>query len=195
MTPNFATIVHKFIRSEMFGVSLALSTCDASAPDAVVQASARLERVANLLRTHGAREDEGLLPLLRDKDPEAAARMERDHQLLDQRLARVCAAASALPNTVASLRESALLLVYLDWNAFLSAYFAHLDDEECALFPLLGDAIPGVEAMAATPAQIPPEGRAGFLDALWRAIAPGERAVIEAALADQEAFAKESVAA
>jgi hemerythrin-like domain-containing protein len=186
MTPNFATVVHKFIRSEMFGVSLALARTDAGDSRDVTMVAARLDRVANLLRTHGEKEDEGFLPLLRERDPEAAARMERDHHRLDERLGRVCAGAAALSETDAPLRESALLLVYLDWNAFMSAYLAHLDDEECALFPLIADAIPDVAAMAATPAQIPPEARAGFLEALWKALAPGERAAIEAAMAASE---------
>lgn len=187
MTPTFATVVHKFIRSEMFGVSSELSSCDAYDESAVSGAVARLDRVAALLRTHGEREDEGFLPLLRDRDRDAAARMERDHKVLDERLERVSAAAAALTSTDISSRASALLLVYLDWNAFMAAYLAHLDDEECALFPLLGDAMPGVEALAGAAALLPPEARAGFLETLWKALTPTERAVIEAAMTEQEA--------
>ncbi len=185
MTPTFATVIHKFIRSEMFGVSLALSTCDANDASALAEAVARLERVANLLRTHADKEDEAFLSVLQAREPEAAARMKRDHEALEARLEGVLRSAASLSSTPHALRVSALLLLYLDWNSFLSAYFAHLDDEECALFPMLGDALPGVAAMAAAAAQFPPEARAGFLDALWRALAPGERAAIEEAMAGQ----------
>lgn len=188
MSPNFATVIHKFIRSEMFGVSLSLSTCDADDPVAVERVAARLERVAALLHTHGEKEDEAFLPVLRARDPGAAARMQRDHEILDQRLTRVRAAAAALAETGEgeSGHGANLLPVYLEWNAFLASYLEHLDDEELRLFPLLGDAMPGMGAMAGAAAQIPEEARAGFLDALWKTLAPTERAAIETALADLE---------
>lgn len=186
MKPNFVTVVHKVIRAEMFDVSLALSSCDPADDDAVAAAISRLERVAGLLRTHGEREDEGFLPLLRDKHPEAAARLERDHVALERKLAGVCGGAAAARGIDPAQRASALLLTYLDWNAFLAAYFEHLDDEELRLFPLLGDAIPGVEVMAGAAVTLPPEARAGFEATLRKALTPGERTRIEAALATQE---------
>lgn len=186
MNSNFVTVVHKFIRAEMFDVSLALSSCDPADDSDVTVTVARLQRVAGLLHTHAEREDEGFLPLLRGKDPEAAARMERDHVALDRKLARVTNAAAALAETEPPQRASALLLLYLDWNMFLSAYFAHLDDEELRLFPLLGDAIPGVEVMAGAVATLPPEARTGFEATLRKALTPEERTRIEAAIAAQE---------
>lgn len=185
MQPNFSTIVHKFIRSEMFGLSVAISSCDFADDAALNTVVNRLLRVAGLLHIHGEKEDEGFGPLLQAKDPEAAVRMDRDHQTLEARLTRITTAAQKLLTTEPSLRESALLIVYLDWNSFLSDYFAHLDDEECALFPLIAEAIPKVEDFAATIAFVPPEGRADFLEALWAVVTPLERTRIESGMAAQ----------
>jgi iron-sulfur cluster repair protein YtfE (RIC family) len=178
MSPNALTVLHKYLRAELFELSTRISTAAPADAEAVRQALAEL---ADRLRQHGEREDRGLVPLLQARAPELAAAMTRDHQRLDAQLDTLCEEANALAADGADTRAERLARLYLDWNRVVSAYLAHLDDEERTFFSQLGDALPPVEQVAQGAAASGPELGAVFLARLGGLVTPDERSRIEGA--------------
>lgn len=66
----------------------------------------------------------------------------------------------------------------LDWNRYLSAYLAHLDDEERTMFTVLEDRIPPVSMLAESARLDGTRGRE-FLLKLWAVTTCEERIAIE----------------
>jgi len=175
MPPNALTVIHKFIRREMFDFAERLFRAE---PEQVSDIRAELERLADLLRSHAQQEDVRVAPLLRATEPALAERLARDHRRLDDQLESLRYAAARLDPISPDVR-SALRLFHLDWNRFLSAYLAHLDDEERTLFAKLDEHLP----LSAITQSAEQQGARGeeFLLRLWAVTTCEERAAIQAA--------------
>lgn len=176
MAANALTVVHKFIRHELFETSRSLSSAGPADCGDVLE---QLDRVIELLEEHARHEESGFEPLIRKHAPEAADRLMQDHESLHAELDRVHADARALDAADESTCAQALLQLHLDWNRFLGRYLLHLDDEERSLFMAISSELPPIEIMAERAAQHDPEGGDAFLDKLVTLIAPDERAAIE----------------
>jgi hypothetical protein len=174
MRANAITVIHKFIRREMFDFAERLFR---AGPEHVSDIRAELERIVQLLQVHAAQEDARLEPLLREVDATFADRLKRDHRRLEDQLESLRHAAKTLDASSRECRD-ALLLFHLDWNRFLSAYLIHLDDEERTLIPALGDRTPPLSAIAESARQQGVEGEE-FLLRLWAVTTCEERAAIE----------------
>lgn len=176
MQANALTVIHKFIRNELFKVSRRLACADPADPGDVRDA---IEALAVTLRTHEAEEDASLEIDLRAADTGLAARMAADHQRLDDELERICLIARALEGTDPQRCAAILTRLHLDWNRFVSAYLAHLDDEERVLFPTIAAHLPPLEAVAQDAVRDPRADE--FLRKLASMLTPHERAAIEQA--------------
>lgn len=176
MRANALTVIHKFIRREMFDFSQQLFRAGPEDCEAMVKA---LTSLAQMLEQHAAHEDERFQPLLRELDPTSAARLTQDHHALDQQLHGLVAYARQLDPTASDCRE-ALILLHLDWNRFLSAYLAHLDDEERTLFLALQDRIPPLTTLADFAKERGAQGKE-FLLKIWAVTTCEERLAIEQA--------------
>ena len=185
MPSTAVTVIHKFIRREMFDFAERLFRAE---PDDVGDVQAALSEVASLLRGHAEHEDAHLAPLLREVALELAERMARDHRRLEDQLERLCAEAQEL-NSSASDCGEALLRFHLNWNRFLSAYLAHLDDEERTLFAALKEGVPPVTAIAQSAASPETEESRVFLLRLWSVTTCAERIAIERAIEQGRAAA------
>lgn len=175
MPPNALTVIHKFIRREMFDFAERLFRAE---PEQVSDIRAELERLADLLRSHAQQEDVRVAPLLRATEPALAERLARDHRRLDDQLESLRHAADRLDPASPDVR-SALRLFHLDWNRFLSAYLAHLDDEERTLFATLGEQLPPLSTITQSAQQQGARGEE-FLLRLWAVTTCEERAAIQA---------------
>jgi iron-sulfur cluster repair protein YtfE (RIC family) len=174
MPANAVTIIHKYLRRELFDVSEQLFRACPSHIDGV---RAALERIDLLLHTHAAQEDARLYPLLHRVDPQLAKRMKADHERLDDRFAFVYDAARLIDATQPDCREK-LLQLHLDWNRFVGEYLLHLDDEERTLFPAIRDALPPLSSLAQSARDQGANGEE-FLLRLWAVTTMDERAQIE----------------
>ena len=172
MQANALTIIHKALRADLFDLSSRLSNAGPADAEAVRTA---LEAVAGALRGHGEREDQNLIPLLAARSPELAGAMARDHHRLDAQLVALCDAARVLVDLDLEQRAERLARLYLDWNQFVSAYLAHLDDEERTFFAPVADALPPVESVAEGAIA----GGPAFLQRLGQLVTPDERSRIE----------------
>jgi hypothetical protein len=175
MQANALTIIHKYIRAELFAVTQLLAQ---AGPDSVDPVRRAIAEVAELLRGHADQEDARLEPLLAQSFPTLAARLTSDHRRLEEQLEQFCKAANA--------SEVDLLQLYLDWNRVVAAYLVHLDAEERTWFPLLADPLPPVEYLAQTASGQSPAAARAFFEKLWSTITPLDRARIERALRKQD---------
>jgi len=174
MPSNALTVIHKFIRRELFDFAERLFRAEPQDCSAISQA---LEDVTALLLQHAAMEETRLHPMLADADRTLADHLLHDHHRLHDDLERLRAAASTLTANEVDCTER-LLQLHLDWNRFLAAYLAHLDEEERSLFAPIAHQLPSIPAWSAS-LRSQPEGRAILLR-LWSVTTCAERAALGA---------------
>lgn|SRR5512138_1912472 len=174
MRTNALTVIHKFLRREMFDFSQQLFR---AGPEDCAPIKAALGSLAELLEQHATQEEARLEPSLREADPERADRLTRDHQRLADQLNDLLLFANRLDSNASGCRD-ALMQLNLDWNRYLSAYLAHLDDEERTMFTVLEDRIPPVSMLAESARLDGARGRE-FLLKLWAVTTCEERMAIE----------------
>jgi iron-sulfur cluster repair protein YtfE (RIC family) len=180
LTPNAITVVHKYLRYELFGMCQVLASATPNQGEAV---QSSLQSVVRLLYEHAEREDEHLGAMLETADIALAERMRWYHQRLDKHLEDILELAWQLNSVPADVRRRQLTQLHLDWNRFVSAYLAHMDDEERTLFPAIGDQLPPITAVAEGAAAQPDEERKHFLEKLEAAISPEEFGIIKSEIA------------
>ena len=176
MRANALTVIHKFLRREMFDFSQQLFRAGPQDSPIIVNALAHLTET---LHQHARQEEGRFEPLLRDIDPNLAERLHSEHRRLDQALDILVEQANRLNPAAHDCRE-ALTQLHLDWNRYLSAYLAHLYDEERTLFLALQDRIPPVTMLANIDKEGDPHGNE-FLLKLWAVTTCEERLAIERA--------------
>jgi len=177
------TVIHKYIRREMFDFAERLFR---AGPEDVPAVLVAFDKLAGLLDEHASKEEAKLASPLREIDPALAGRLERDHRRLDDRLSDLRRSVRALDPRSSSCAE-ALLRLHLDWNLYLSMYLAHLDDEERSLFTRVAEHLPPVEAIAESARLQGPQQGGDFLLRLWSVTTCRERRAIEDA---QQALAQ-----
>jgi hypothetical protein len=169
------TVIHKYIRREMFDFAERLFR---AGPEDVPAIAVAFEKLAALLEEHAAREDAKLAPPLRELEPALAERLDRDHRRLQDRVHDLRRSVQELDPRASSCAE-ALLRLHLDWNLYLSMYLAHLDAEERSLFARVAEHLPPVEAIAETARAQGPQQGGDFLLRIWSVTTCRERRAIE----------------
>jgi hypothetical protein len=129
-SPDIFTNVHKGIRRALFEACLALGRAgdgrEESAP-----ARRLLQEALHFVRHHGENEDLLLLPLLRSRSPEIAARMAAAHRRIDEALAALEALEAEAPPQELHLRTASFIALYLE----------HMREEEQDLDPKIRAAV------------------------------------------------------
>ena len=186
MDSTALTIIHKYIRREMFDFSQRIFR--AGSRDALALRAAFNELEA-LLRSHAEKEQARFQPVLNELDPTAAAQMSAEHEELETELngiARLIAALGSDERDIVALSQ-----LHLDWNRFVARYLLHLDHEERSMFASVREQL-GIESLVHNAIVEGAEGRR-FLDRLWSVTTPAERCAIEQAMmtgaGEREAFA------
>jgi hypothetical protein len=180
---NALTVIHKYIRQELFDLTRHLAS---AGPDDVGALKEAVEEAAGLLHGHAAGEEARVEPLLRDTDPALADCLRSDHRRLEDQFERFRAGCAVLDPAQREACADALSRLYLDWNRFLADYLTHLDDEERVMLPALGGEVLPLAMIADSMDDMPPDKEQAFLDKLWRVTAPREREAIETARARQK---------
>jgi Hemerythrin HHE cation binding domain len=172
--------IHKAIRSELFGTTLAAGSLDPADDKGRVELAERVERIGDLLVEHAAHEDEHVQPHIERHVPRLAHQIEADHHAIEARLPRLTsladAAASARAGEVSRRRLHDL---YLELASFTSTYLAHQDVEERLVMPALSAAMPVSDLIAVNDAivsSIPPDQMATALGLMLPALNVDDRA-------------------
>jgi iron-sulfur cluster repair protein YtfE (RIC family) len=175
MPATALTVLHKYIRRELFDMSQQLFR---ACPTRVHTIRAALADVGALLEQHAAQEELRLAPLLRDVDPAIETALAQQHAHLERMLHEVVAAAAAIDGSGAECEER-LRELQLDWDRFVGHYLLHLDAEERTWFPLLVTGVHPVSYLREVAlAMGEPRGQE-FLLKLWAVVTPSELAQID----------------
>lgn len=168
--PSALSVIHKYIRLELFTLAAQLSR---ATPADCPEVRNAVTGIARLLRRHAETEDQLLEPKLRALNRALADHMADDHRHLEEQLARMLVLVEDLePSQPRSCRK-VLSRLHLDWMKFVGEYLLHLDDEERVLFPPLG-ALPPVALVAQTAATLPVGERETFMAKLANALTADE---------------------
>ena len=172
--------VHKGQRAQLFGLAVELGTLDHLDRPAVASLVERLRDLIADLRKHSENEEGFIHPLLRQKAPQVAADLDREHDVfepilseLDERIHRI----SALEGD----SSGELIELYRAWCRMTSAYLTHIDREESAAMPLLWETCSDEEIFAAIRefvASRSPSDQMHDLITQVPALAPHERAAL-----------------
>ena len=159
--------IHKAIRAELFGVTVAAGSLDPSADGERSALATRIGDLVQLLVGHAEHEEAHMQDLLVAHVPRLAHQIEAEHVTLDRRMLDLstlaAAAAEARSGEPARRRLHGL---YLELASFASAYLAHQDVEERLVMPALSAAVPVEVLLArhdAIVSSIPPQEMAASL--------------------------------
>lgn len=176
MKANALTLIHKFIRVELFEVSRRIST---AGPGDVTAIQSAVAEAVELLHQHAEHEESGFEPHIRARNAAHAKRLLEEHRALHAELDTIVSATQALDAGSPESCTEALLKLHLDWNRFVGGYLLHLDEEERNWFVGTDDLLPPMSAMREPPPDWSAEMHQAFLEKLYAAIAPGERARVK----------------
>ncbi|MBW3568084.1 MAG: hemerythrin domain-containing protein [Proteobacteria bacterium] len=176
MKANALTLVHKYIRAELFDVSRLISS---AGPEDVAAIQKAIDAVVELLHQHAEHEEAGFEPHIRERNAGFADRLVEEHRALHAELDAIVSSAHALDPDEPEACTIALLKLHLDWNRFVGGYLLHLDEEERNWFADADALMPPVTAMKDAPPGWSEEAHQAFLRKLFAAIAPGERAKVQ----------------
>jgi hypothetical protein len=176
MPATALTVLHKYIRRELFDMSQQLFR---ACPTRVQALRAALADVGALLEQHAAQEELRLAPLLRQVEPTLAAALTQQHADLEKMFGEIVAAAAGTDGLSRTECEERLRELQLDWDRFVAHYLLHLDAEERTWFPHLGANIHPVAYLREVAlAMGEPRGQE-FLLKLWAVVTPSELAQID----------------
>jgi len=133
------TGIHKGQRSCFFKISVQAGTIDCADQKSLDVLHDELASFREHMRLHAALEEKCIHPLLSDRVPGAARKLEEDHRKINQQfddLITHFAAIGTKPAEFERRRELALEF-YRAWNRFTSFYFMHINKEEENIQPAL----------------------------------------------------------
>jgi hypothetical protein len=124
--------IHKGQRSRFFKISLQAGTIDYGDQKSLDTFHDELTSFREHMRLHAALEEKCIHPLLSNRVPGGARKLEEDHRYMNQQFEDLVThfdGIRAKPADFERRRELALEF-YRAWNRFVSFYFKHINEEE-----------------------------------------------------------------
>jgi hypothetical protein len=131
--------IHKGQRSRFFRIAVQAGTIDYADQNALDRLYDELNSFRDHMRLHADAEEKYIHPMLSERVPGGARKLEEDHRIINQRFNDLVThfdGTRAQPADIKKRREL-ILEFYRAWNRFLSYYFLHINKEEEQVTPLL----------------------------------------------------------
>lgn len=152
--------IHKGIRAELFAACSTAGSLDPGDRLDRAAVAVQVRGLVDLLVSHAEHEDTHVQPAIEAHLPNLAETIERDHAVLEDRMATLVEMAEGAAASVRAEQRARTHHLYLELCSFTGAYLQHQDVEERVVMPALEAAI-GFDAVLAiheaTIASIPPE--------------------------------------
>ncbi|MEX2373540.1 MAG: hemerythrin domain-containing protein [Dehalococcoidia bacterium] len=129
--------VHKGQRQRLFELSTHAGRTDLMDDTEVAALGTQIEAMLAELDEHGEHEDRLIHPVLSEVARPVTEALDSEHEGLETAMRRLQTAFGALANALEPERRSAARELYLEINAFIATYLAHLDREEREAMPAL----------------------------------------------------------
>ena len=131
--------IHKGQRSRFFRIAMQAGTIDYADQNSLDRLYGELNSFIEHMRLHAAAEEKYIHPMLSERVPGGARKLEEDHRIINQRFDDLVTHFDGIRAQSADLRKRKELTLefYRAWNRFLSFYFLHINKEEEQVTPIL----------------------------------------------------------
>ena len=133
------TGVHKGQRGKFFGIMMKAGTMDYDDKDSLGMLYHELTAFKEHMYLHASLEEKFIHPLLSERVPGGARKLEEDHRTMHQQFDDIVAQLDGMRarQTEPDMRRELGLEFYRAWNRFISFYFTHINEEEENVQPML----------------------------------------------------------
>ena len=131
--------VHKGQRVRFFDIMIKAGTMDYDDKDSLDMLYHELAALKEHVFLHASLEEKFIHPLLSERVPGGARKLEEDHRTMHQQFDDIVAQFDGIRtrSTESELRGKLVLEFYRAWNRFISFYFMHINEEEENAQPML----------------------------------------------------------
>jgi len=131
--------VHKGQRGRFFDIMMKAGTMDYDDKDSVDRLYRELTAFKEHVFLHASLEERFIHPLLSERVPGGARKLEEDHRMMHQQFDDIVAQLDGIRarSTESEMRGKLVLEFYRAWNRFTSFYFMHINEEEENAQPML----------------------------------------------------------
>jgi hypothetical protein len=133
--------VHKGIRSELFGVTVAAGNVDPGDREALAAHNERLRTLVRMLVSHAEHEDTFVQPAIEIHAPELSEIISRDHPALEAQMAALEVLSDRAVDAAPNRRRIITHRLYLGLASFTAEYLQHQAFEELEVTPALSRAM------------------------------------------------------
>ena len=138
--------VHKGIRSELFGVTVAAGNVDPGDREALAAHNERLRTLVRTLISHAEHEDTFVQPAIEVHAPELSEIISHDHTALEAQMASLEVLSDRTVDAAPNRRRFMAHQLYLGLASFTAEYLQHQAVEELEVSPALSRAM-GVDEL------------------------------------------------
>ncbi|HVP16712.1 MAG TPA: hemerythrin domain-containing protein [candidate division Zixibacteria bacterium] len=133
------TGVHKGQRTRFFDIMMKAGTMDYEDEDSLDRLYYELTALREHVFLHASLEEKFIHPLLSERVPGGARKLEEDHRMMHQQFDDIVAQLDWIRarSTESEMRGRLVLEFYRGWNRFISFYFMHINEEEENVQPML----------------------------------------------------------
>ncbi len=130
--PPLYTLIHKGIRERLFKFSINAGRIDYAENLQVNEFHDSLISLVGSVRLHHAIEEKFIHPVISDRVPGGAVKLEEEHKVVDQQLNQLTGHLEGIRTKTTSFERyrDLGLEFYLSFNRFLAFFLEHIDDEE-----------------------------------------------------------------
>jgi hemerythrin-like domain-containing protein len=131
--------IHKGQRSRIFDIAMKAGTIDYTDQDALDRFCSELTAFREHMCLHASLEEKLIHPLLSERVPGGARKLEKDHRVMHQQLDDIVAQFEGVRarSAESEMHRELVLEFYRAWNRFISFYFIHINEEEENVQPTL----------------------------------------------------------
>ncbi len=131
--------IHKGQRDRFFQIMMKAGTMDYNDKDSLDRLYGKLTAFREHMRLHASLEEKFIHPLLSERVPGGARKLEEEHRAMHEQFDDIVAQFDGIKSksTESEMRRELILEFYRAWNRFISFYFSHINVEEENVQPTL----------------------------------------------------------
>jgi hypothetical protein len=132
IAPPLYSLIHKGIRDRLFKFSIDAGRLDYADNFKVNEFIDGMKSLVSSIRLHHFLEDSIVHPLISDRVPGGATKLEEEHKIVDRQMKEMTDQLEGIRTKTGSFEKCKDLGLefYLSFNRFLAFFLTHIDDEE-----------------------------------------------------------------
>ena len=133
------TSIHKGQRARFLDIMMRAGTLANDDTESLNSLHRELTKFKEHMFLHASLEEKFIHPMLSERVPGGARKLEDDHRMMHQQFDDIAAQLDVIRarSTESEMRSNVILEFYRAWNRFISFYFTHTNEEEENVQPML----------------------------------------------------------